>query len=160
MKEWFGYFPPPTARHRLHTDPHMYLVLVGTLLTGVGLWLLLPAGYAGSVLSRPWLLFNMLLLSPVVEEWLCRGVLQGELLRRAWGNIQHLGISRANAVTSVVFVLLHGIYHPWHWALAVIVPSLVLGHLRERYASLWLPIVLHSLFNLTYLLAGLAWPVS
>jgi len=160
MKQWFGYFPPPPVTHRLHRDPQLYLVLLGTLLTGIGLWWLLPAGFAGAAFAHPWLLFNMLLLSPVVEEWLCRGVLQGELLRQAWGRVRHLGISRANGLTSIAFVLLHLVYHPWLWALAVIVPSLVLGYLRERYANLWLPIVLHSLFNLTYLLAGLPWAQS
>ncbi len=46
--------------------------------------------------------------------------------------------------------------HPPAWALAVLVPSLVLGHFRERHASLLPPMILHPLFNLTYLLGGIA----
>jgi membrane protease YdiL (CAAX protease family) len=37
----------------------------------------------------------------------------------------------------------------------VFVPSLVFGHFRERHESLVTPMLLHSFFNLTYLLAGI-----
>lgn len=38
--------------------------------------------------------------------------------------------------------------------------SLVLGHSRERYQRLRVPVLLHGLFNLTWLLAGLDWQAS
>ena len=137
-------------------DWQFQLVIAGTLLTGIAFWLWLPAGYAQPVASEPWRLLSFLLLYPLVEEWVFRGVLQGELLKRDWGKQRGVGISNANLVTSIIFMLLHLINHPPAWALAVLVPSLVLGHFRERHDSLLPPMLMHPLFNLTYLLAGIA----
>ena len=140
----------------LWRDPHLYLVLAGTAMVGLGLWALLAPGYARAIVSDPWQLLAMLLLYPVVEEWIFRGVLQGELLRHSRWRRAHLGLTRANLVTSLLFAAMHLIHQPPLWALAVVVPSLVLGHFRERYGKLWLPIALHILFNAVYLLAGLS----
>jgi membrane protease YdiL (CAAX protease family) len=65
-----------------------------------------------------------------------------------------LGISAANAMTSVLFVMLHFMHHAPLWALAVFIPSLVYGHLRERHASLWPALLLHSSYNAIYVIAG------
>ena len=135
-------------------DWQFHLVIACSVVTGIVFRLWLPAGYAEPIASSPWLLVSFLLLYPVVEEWVFRGVLQGELLKREWGKMRGIGISNANLVTSIVFVLLHMVNHPPSWALAVLVPSLVLGHFRERHESLLPPIILHPLFNLTYLVAG------
>ncbi|MFO8004444.1 JDVT-CTERM system glutamic-type intramembrane protease MrtJ [Thioalkalivibrio sp.] len=140
----------------LWRDPHFYLVLVGTAAVGLGLWALLSPGYAWSIVSDPWHLLALLLLYPVVEEWLFRGVLQGELLRHPRWRRVHLGLTRANLLTSLLFVAVHLVHQPPLWAVAALVPSLVLGHFRERYGNLRLPIALHILFNAVYLLAGLS----
>jgi membrane protease YdiL (CAAX protease family) len=141
--------------HLLATDWQFYLVIAGTIATGIGLWLWLPAGYAQSIASDPWLLVSFLLLYPLVEEWVFRGILQGELLKREWGKRRGIGISNANLITSVVFTGLHFINQPPLWALLVLGPSLLLGHFRERHDSLLPPMLLHPLFNLAYLVAGL-----
>jgi membrane protease YdiL (CAAX protease family) len=135
-------------------DPHLIVVLIGSLLTGVGLWYTLPQGFAEGIVASPLLLMNTLLLYPVVEELLFRGVIQGALLDRSSLTICHLGISRANMITSLLFVSLHLVNQSPGWALAVLVPSLALGHIRERYSSLAAPILLHIVFNATYLIAG------
>ena len=140
---------------KLAGDWQFHLVIAGSVLTGIALRLWLPAGYAERIASDPWLIVSFLLLYPLVEEWVFRGVLQGELLKRAWGKRRGIGISNANLVTSIVFVSLHLINQPPAWALAVLLPSLVLGHFRERHDSLLPPMLLHPLFNLTYLLAGI-----
>ena len=141
---------------KLAGDWQFQLVIAGSILTGIAFRFWLPAGYANAIAADPWLIFSFLLLYPLVEEWVFRGILQGELLKREWGKRQGIGISNANLVTSIVFVLLHLINHPPAWALAVLIPSLVLGHFRERHDSLLPPMLLHPLFNLTYLLAGIA----
>ena len=41
------------------------------------------------------------------------------------------------------------------WALAVAVPSLVLGHLRERLVSVWPAVWLHMVYNAGF--SGAAW---
>ena len=137
-------------------DPQLYLVIAGTVVVGLGLWLLLAPGYARPIVADPWRLLAILLLYPVVEEWVFRGVLQGELLSYSRWRRTHLGLTRANLLTSLLFAAMHLVHQPPLWALAVVAPSLVLGHFRERYDGLRMPIALHILFNTVYVLAGLA----
>jgi membrane protease YdiL (CAAX protease family) len=141
------------------TDWQFQLVIAGSVMTGIAFWLWLPAGYSNAIAADPWLIFSFLLLYPLVEEWVFRGILQGELLKQEWGKRRGIGVSNANLLTSIVFVLLHFINHPPLWAVAVFVPSLALGHFRERHDSLVTPMLLHPFFNLTYLVAGIA-PVT
>jgi uncharacterized protein len=143
------------APPRPWTDAQLYAVLAVTAATGLALWWYLPAGHARPIASEPWQLFALLLLYPVVEEWLFRGLLQGELLSRRWGAVRHMGLSRANVVTSAAFALVHLVNQPWTWALSVFVPSLALGHFRERYGGIRIPVLLHIAFNLAYVLSGL-----
>ena len=139
----------------LSRDWQFHLVIAGSVVTGIVFWLWLPAGYADAIASDPWRLFSFLLLYPLLEEWVFRGILQGEFLQREWGRKRGIGISNANIVTSILFTLLHFINHPPLWAVAVFIPSLVLGHFRERHDSLVTPMLLHPFFNLTYLVAGI-----
>lgn len=138
----------------LPRDTHLMIVMIGSLMTGVGLWYALPKGFAEDILSSPLLLVNVLLLYPLVEELLFRGVIQGALLNRPVLMIRMLGLSRANLITSLLFVGLHLINHSLGWALAVLVPSLALGHIRECYSSLAVPVLLHVFFNSIFLIAG------
>ncbi|WP_372972140.1 JDVT-CTERM system glutamic-type intramembrane protease MrtJ [Marinobacter sp.] len=116
---------------------------------------LLPGGFAAGYVGDWMALAGLLLVYPVVEEVLFRGVIQGELLRRPFFACSLAGISAANVTTSGLFVLLHLFHQPLGWALAVAIPSLVLGYFRERYQGVWMPIFLHVLFNGTYLVAGI-----
>ena len=86
------------------------------------------------------------LLLPLLEEWVFRGLLQGQLLRLWEG--RRLGfVSWANLCTSGAFVAMHFIAQPAAWALAVALPSLVLGHLRERLGSAGPGVLMHAYFN-------------
>lgn len=138
----------------LHRDPLLYGLLVASLLTGVLLHYGLPAGYSQPWRQGLWPPLALLLLYPLVEEVLFRGLLQGELLRYGWARRRWSGVSLANGLTSIAFVLLHLVNQPVGWALAVLLPSLVLGFFRERYASVWPAIGLHGMFNAVWLLAG------
>lgn len=133
-------------------------MLVATLATGLLLWLLLPIGFARDMAGSAAALFSFLLLYPLVEELLFRGLVQGELLRHPFWRHRRVGLSHANLATSLVFVLVHVIHQPPIWTSTVLIPSLVLGHFRERYNSLVPPMALHMMFNLTYLCAGLPTP--
>jgi len=100
---------------------------------------------------------SFVLVYPVVEELLFRGVLQGELLRLTAreGRTLRLGpVSVANALATLAFVAFHTIAQPLAWALAVAVPSLVFGHLRERFASVWPAVLVHVVYNAGFGLAG------
>lgn len=140
---------------KIWKDPHFKAAIALGLFTGIVLSLVIPNGYARAIWRDPWILISFILIQPTLEELLFRGVIQGQALHTAWGNKRYLGLSVANAFTSVLFVLLHFVHHPLVWALAVFIPSLIYGYLRERHNSLWPALVIHVFFNLTYLVAGL-----
>ncbi|MDF1628366.1 MAG: JDVT-CTERM system glutamic-type intramembrane protease [Alcanivoracaceae bacterium] len=137
-------------------DKQLLVALIGTVLAGVGLYHWLPQGYAADITGSLWLTLNVALLYPVVEELLFRGVIQGELLRREKTAARHFGVSRANMLTSILFTCLHLVHQAPLWAASVMLPSLVLGHFRERYNNLIAPILLHILFNAAWLSASIA----
>ena len=89
---------------------------------------------------------------PILEEIVFRGLLQGTLLK--WGMRKRLwrGISQANGLTSIVFMLAHFIYHSWIWAVAVLVPSVIFGYFRDKYQSITPSIILHVFYNFVYFL--------
>lgn len=119
----------------------------------------LVAGIAGGLTQRrddsSWLLLASLVLwQPAIEELLFRGVLQGMLRRTTTGSIDYRGVSLANVVTSLAFVLIHFVNQPAAWAVGVFVPSLVFGFFRDRTNSVWPPLVLHIAYN-----AAFFWPL-
>ena len=136
-------------------DAHVRLALLLTLPVclalglSVGQWMRVPVDWPG------WL--SLLLVQPLLEELAFRGLVQGCLLHlvshagspRRWGPI-----TLANALTTLLFVLLHLRVQPLPWALAVAGPSLLLGHVRERLDSVWPAVLLHVWFNLGFSLAG------
>jgi membrane protease YdiL (CAAX protease family) len=105
----------------------------------------LPAGLVS------WLSFA--LWQPLIEEVVFRGILQGQALR-LWtrnGEPRRLGpITLANLLVTLAFVALHLRVQPLAWALAVSVPSLVFGHLRERMSSVWPAVLVHSIYNTAF----------
>lgn len=99
--------------------------------------------------------FSFVLLQPLLEELVFRGVLQGELLQ--WTRGRRSGpFTRANWWTSAAFAAAHLLVQPPAWALATLVPSLVFGHLRDRLRSAWPAVLLHGFYNLGFALAA-AW---
>ncbi len=96
------------------------------------------------------------LIYPAIEEWLFRGVIQSRLLNCRYGNSSILGISVANAITTVLFMAAHLMTLRWPWALLVGGPSLMFGWFRDRYRSILPAIILHSWYNAAYfILCGL-----
>jgi len=125
-------------------DRHGWLALLAAVPVWAGLALTVgrtmhaPHGFAA------WLSF--VVMQPLLEELAFRGLLQGQLLRL--GATQRMGpASLANWVTTAAFVAAHLFEQPPVWALAVAVPSLVFGHLRERLASVWPAVLLHAVYN-------------
>ena len=129
-------------------DAHLALALLLAVPVWVALGLLAgPLMYAPPG-WRAWISFA--LFYPVVEEVLFRGILQGAALRLTTknGKVPRLGpVSCANVLVSFAFVAFHVPSQPLGWALAVAVPSLILGHLRERFASVWPPALVHAVYN-------------
>jgi membrane protease YdiL (CAAX protease family) len=92
-------------------------------------------------------LFKLLLWGPIVEEIVFRAALQ----RRLMGYFHNRWM--ANGITSVAFALMHYVLSGNPGSLAVFVPSLVLGWLYQRTGILYWTIVLHTGFNLLYVIA-------
>ena len=84
---------------------------------------------------------------PLLEEILFRGIVQKFLFNKPWGCSIFAGLSVANWLTSLLFVMAHFWYQPVIWAIFVLIPSLAYGFFRDRYASIYPSILLHSFYN-------------
>lgn len=140
-------WPQPSLR-AWPPDAHLALAL----LAAVPVWLAL-ALWAGPQMRVPlglWAWVSLVVVQPLLEELVFRGLLQGQALAllSRHGQPRRLGpVTLANALVTVAFVLLHLRAQPLAWALAVLAPSMVLGHLRERFASVWPAVLVHAVYN-------------
>jgi membrane protease YdiL (CAAX protease family) len=132
-------------------DPQLWWAVAAAPLAWLAghLWLA-PATDWAWPLHQPRDLLFLGLVYPVVEEVVFRGILQGRLRERAMMRRRFLGLSGANLLTSAVFTALHFLAHPPLAALAVLAPSLVFGHFRDRHGDLRAPIGLHMYYNIGY----------
>jgi membrane protease YdiL (CAAX protease family) len=108
-------------------------------------WVVAAAGF-GMAIGEPKRDLISLALWSVGEEIVFRGALQPTLARRIDGGAT-LGITHANAVTSVVFAALHVWRHPLLVAILVFPVSLVYGKARELSGRVWPAALLHVTFN-------------
>jgi hypothetical protein len=128
-------------------DAHVVLALAAALVVwpalglSVGEHMRLPLHWGG------WL--SLLLVQPITEELVFRGVLQGELLRLT-AHRRAGPLTWANLLASAGFVGLHLLAQPPGWAWAVLVPSLVFGHLRDRLGSVLPAVFMHVAYNLGF----------
>ena len=107
---------------------------------------------AGWILADPARALALILAWPLLEEALFRGGIQPTLARTPWGAREAWGLTTANVATSVLFALAHLATQAPEWAAAAFVPSLVLGHFRERYGSIAPGAALHIFYNAGYFL--------
>jgi membrane protease YdiL (CAAX protease family) len=148
----FGASRPPTGWWAWLRDPQFVIGVLAAL----PVWLALGLAVGGHmrVTFTATFLMSFLVVRPVLEELAFRGALQGFLLQR--GGSRRIGpISRANWATTAAFVALHFTAQPTAWALAVAVPSLAFGHMRERFGSVLPAIALHLIYNVGF--AATAW---
>lgn len=101
-------------------------------------------------LIKPWQFLLPVLLYPVVEEIVFRGLIQ-ELLRDTVSRKSLGPVTIANLLTSLLFTALHFIYHAPLWAALVFFPSLVFGFFKDRTHQLIAPIILHVFYNAGYI---------
>jgi membrane protease YdiL (CAAX protease family) len=101
---------------------------------------------ATSAIIRVVAVVGAIILAPVGEELLFRGILQSgvkKLVFVRWGSWRHRWI--AIAVTAAIFGLVHT--GTPHHIPSLIALGVILGYLYERSGSLVLPILVHMLFN-------------
>lgn len=128
-----------------------WLALIAGPLVWVGLLLIGVPKQPGWPSLR--VLFFIVLVSPVLEEFVFRGGLQAWLheqpkLRRK----SVLNLSYANLITSVIFAGFHAFTQPIVWAVSVIAPSLVFGWARDKSGSVLPGMALHAWYNLGFVL--------
>lgn len=141
--EW-GLVRPRTGWLSWLSDSHVLAALAAAAPVWIGLGLTVGDRMLAPASSGAWL--SLVLLQPLVEELLFRGALQGTLLR--WTDRRTLGpLTRANAWTTAAFAALHFIAQPPGWAVAVALPSLVFGHVRDRFGSVLPSVALHAVYN-------------
>lgn len=86
-----------------------------------------------------------LILAPVGEELLFRGVIQEYLERRKLPSF--FFITSANIAASLLFVFFHLLGNEPLHAFAVFLPSVIFGVLYSEYRSVWISILCHSFYN-------------
>ena len=134
-------------------------LLTKSALMGAFLFLGLLSVYEGAVpdlswwLEAPLLGLTLVVIAPVLEEWTFRGwlfdTLRTYLNRHDWSSMALFSvISLHNLTTSVLFVGLHLLMRDVQTGLLVLLPSLVLGLLRDRRVSLVSLMGIHGLWNL------------
>jgi membrane protease YdiL (CAAX protease family) len=98
----------------------------------------------------------ILLIFPVLEEIVFRGLIQDYLSNKTTGWDSFLGITWANWLTTLLFCVTHLVTRSMLVASLVIVPSLLLGALRDRGFSIKALAAIHLYWNGgVYLLIGL-----
>ena len=126
------------------------------ILLGPLYWLLLilleaPDLQWNKPLLYPWWFLQLVVLYPVLEELVFRGLVQ-ELLRDYVSRARYGPLTLANLLTSMLFAAAHLVFNPTPAALLVFFPSLVFGYFKDRTAALTASIILHGFYN-----AGFAW---
>jgi len=131
--------------------------LLAAYAVGIMFWLLFYLWQQPNMVwSLTWAMLSTLLvlgiLYPVLEELVFRGLIQSYWLEKTWGTLSFLGISLANLCTSLVFMGLHFFQHAPIWAVAVFLPSLIFGYMREHYSESRYPLLpsisLHCFYNI------------
>lgn len=135
------------------TDPRFGLAL----LAGCVFWLALAERAEPEPALSVAALASLILLQPLLEELLFRGLLQGWLRAWPWAQRQLGGFTLANLVVTLLFTALHFISHPPLWAAGVLLPSLLYGYFRDRHDSVLPAIALHVFYNAGYFLLPLVW---
>lgn len=137
----------------LNSWPPFYkdVLFIAALLVAVLIWIILwntviPT-FSIENRSIAVILFLTIVWYPVLEEILFRGVIQGGLIGKEFARKKVFGLTKANWITSFIFVLAHVLYQPVMWAMIIIFPSLVYGYFRDRHSNIYPCIVLHAFYN-------------
>jgi len=91
------------------------------------------------------------LFYPILEELAFRGAIQTFIARIFGSSKLARSALWANVLTSVLFSGLHVVTRSVLIGFLVFIPSLIFGHVREKFGSVLPAIVLHSVYNCSYL---------
>lgn len=135
-------------KHFYLKDWHWYLAFIAAII----FWLLVHVFFQPitpiDVLNSFELILVSIIIYPVLEEIVFRGLIQRQCLRFGIARRCFFGISGANVMTSILFTFLHFIHQPPLLAAMVFIPSLIFGYFRDRYKRIFPSILLHIFYNL------------
>lgn len=90
---------------------------------------------------------SAIVVYPVLEEIVFRGILLYKLTTFHAFRFNFAGVTAANAMSSLLFALLHSYIFSDVLALFVFFPSLIFGYFYEKTKSLKVSITLHMFYN-------------
>jgi len=128
-------------------DRVFHLALFSAVVVWIILWFTVIPTFNDDHISALRLVTFIVFWYPLLEEILFRGIIQKYFSDKSWGSKSSSGLSIANWLTSLLFVLAHFWYQPVLWAMSVFIPSLVYGYFRDKYSSIYPCIILHSFYN-------------
>ena len=131
----------------LHRDRLFVIATASGAAYWLMLWWLLPVKPIAWWQVGSWDFLSLLVVQPCLEEVVFRGLLQERLSRWRRMRTTWRGFTAANGVTALLFTAGHFVNHPPLWAAGVIIPALVFGFFRDRYASIWPGMLLHMFYN-------------
>lgn len=125
------------------------LVFAGVLLMAGTGWLL-SSLFPGRA-ETGWALIGLAFWQPLLEEIFFRGAIQGAFLdTRSGGTRLVREVTAANVIQALLFAAAHLAWHPPAWALAVIVPGVAFGWLRDRHGHIGGALLAHGTWNALY----------
>ena len=95
--------------------------------------------------------FVFCVASPIIEEYVFRGLIYDAVdtrWPRVWPSGARLWISSANVITTFLFVIAHMIARDPIAGALVLLPSIYLGLLRQRYDGIGPCMLVHSAWNI------------
>jgi len=95
-------------------------------------------------------IFYVLLLYPILEELVFRGLIQDFLHSKTSKYNYWKGLTLANILTSTLFAAIHLVNHNVLWAFLVFFPSLVFGYFKDKTGDIQASVVLHIFYNICY----------
>ena len=141
--------------HDLWKDRLFWIAIAAGPVSWAGLFFILqPSIQWGWPALTPLIFFVPVLVYPVLEEIVFRGLIQ-EFVHDYLSKARLGPLSHANLLTSVLFTGMHFVNHSPLWAALVFFPSLVFGFFKDRTQGLMAPIILHVFYN-----AGFLWLFS
>ena len=138
-------------KHRYLTDPHWYIAFILAIIFWVVYDLFVQTATPKNLLETPQIILLPVIIYPILEEIVFRGVIQSQLTRRLKGR-SYLGLSLANINTSLLFSALHFIHQPPLMAALIFFPSLVFGYFKDRHHTVLPSIYLHMFYNAGFLI--------
>ena len=138
-------------KHRYLTDPHWYIAFFLAIIFWVIYDLFVQTATPKNLLETPQIILLSVIIYPILEEIVFRGMIQSQLAKRLNGRA-YLGLSLANIYTSLLFSVLHFIHQPPLMAALIFFPSLVFGYFKDRHHTVLPSIYLHMFYNAGFLI--------